>query len=199
MTRPLSAEFRYAASAVLAAVALHAVSRGTPVDHAMPFVGVVMVFLAWRCGAAIEIAVPLLVIAAIALPAEHARLLAFGIIVAGAFAAAAPETFLDMAGVMVAAVLLLRWIPLGNVEVFRELIVIVGAFAVLMARPTSIAGAIAVALVTPTHPGKALLYPFVVAAIVFVLWPSPRVRGAGGRRPDEGRRLPIWPIGGAQT
>src|ERR1051325_11270589 len=73
-------------------------------------------------GAAIEIAVPMLVVAAIALPDEHTRLLAFGIIVAGAFAAAAPKTFLDTAGVMVAAVLLLRWIPLGNVEVFRELI-----------------------------------------------------------------------------
>ena len=32
----LSAEFRYALSAVLSAVALLAVSRGTPVDAAMP-------------------------------------------------------------------------------------------------------------------------------------------------------------------
>ena len=191
----LSAEFRYVASAVLAAVALQVVSRGTPVDHAMPFVGVVMVLLAWRCGAAIEIAVPLLVIASIALPDEHARLLAFGIIVAGAFAAAVPRTFLDTAGVMVAAVLLLRWIPLSNVEVFRELIVLVGAFAVLLAchperergawaggwrgncglvappvppGPSLTLGVTAVALVTPTHPGKALVYPFIVAAIVFV-------------------------------
>ncbi|HKS23757.1 MAG TPA: hypothetical protein VJZ76_13230 [Thermoanaerobaculia bacterium] len=173
----LSAEFRYAASAVLAAWALHVVSRETPVDHALPFVGVVVVFLAWRCGAAIEIAVPLLVVAAIALPDEHARLLAFGIIVAGAFAAAVPRTFLDATGVMVAAVLVLRWIPLSNVEVVRELIVLVGAFAVLLARPTSIVGAVAVALVTPTHPGKALLYPFLVAAIVFVARSVPAALG----------------------
>jgi len=148
------------------------VSRGTPVDHALPFVGVVIVFLAWRCGAAIEIAVPLLVVASIALPDEHARLLAFGIIVAGAFAAAVPR-----AEVMIAAVLLLRWIPLSNVEPFRELIVLLGALAVfyggqallpVLGRGTQIAGAVAVALVTPTHPGKALLYPFLVAAIVFV-------------------------------
>jgi hypothetical protein len=184
----LRPEFRYGVSALLAAAALQVVSRGTPVDHAMPFVGVVMVFLAWRCGAAIEIAVPLLVIASIALPDEHARLLAFGIIVAGAFAAAAPR-----AEVMIAAVLLLRWIPLSNVEPFRELIVLAGALAVFLARPTSIAGAIAVALVTPTHPGKALLYPFVVAAIVFVLGPSPRWRGEGAASAaDEGRKRPIF-------
>lgn len=164
----LRAEIRWAVSALLAAWALHVVSRGTPVDAAMPFVGVVIVFLAWRCNALIEICVPLLVIAAIALPDEHTRLLAFGIIVAGAFLAAVPGTFLDTAGVMIAAVLVLRWIPFSNVEVFRELIVLVGAFAVLMARPPLIAGALAVALVTPTHPGKLLIYPFVVAAIVFV-------------------------------
>jgi len=164
----LSAEFRYVASAVLAAWALHVVARGTPVDAAMPFVGVVIVFLAWRCCALIEIGVPLLVIAAIALPDEHTRLLAFGAIVAGAFVAAVPRTFLDATGVMLAAVLVLRWIPFSNVEIVRELIVLVGAFAVLLARPPLMIGAVAVALVTPTHPGKALLYPFIVAAIVFV-------------------------------
>ncbi|HEV2718544.1 MAG TPA: hypothetical protein VG323_00885, partial [Thermoanaerobaculia bacterium] len=128
----LRAEIRYGVSAVLAAWALHVVSRGTPVDAAMPFVGVVIVFLAWRCSALIEICVPLLVVAAIAFPDEHARLLAFGIIVAGAFMAAVPRTFLDATAVMLAAVLVLRWIPFSNVEVFRELIVLAGAFAVFL-------------------------------------------------------------------
>jgi len=163
--------WRYAVSAVLSAAALHFVSRGTPVDDAMPFVGVAIVFLAWRCCAAIEIAIPLLVAAAVAFPEERTRLLAFGIVVAGAFAAARPRRFIDAAGVMLAAVLVLRWIPLSNVEIVRELIVLIGAFAVLLARPPLIVGAVAVALVTPTHPGKALLYPFVVAAIVFVARP----------------------------
>src|SRR5437763_17022016 len=98
----------------------------------MPFVGVVIVFLAWRCCAAIEICVPLLVAAAVAIPEERARLLAFGMIVAGAFAAAVPRRFVDVAGVMLAAVLVLRWIPLSNMVVVREVIVLAGAFAVLL-------------------------------------------------------------------
>src|SRR5439155_1853044 len=132
-----------------------------------------------------EACVPLLVAAAIALPEERMRLSAFGIIVAGAFVAAAapvPGRFVDCAAVTIAAVLVLRWIPLSNVEVFRELIVLLGALAVLFARPPIIVGAVAVALVTPTHPGKALLYPFLVAAIVFLVAPASR-RPAPGRRP----------------
>jgi hypothetical protein len=178
-------------SALLAALALHFAARGaTPVDAAMPFVGVVIVVLAWRCSALIEACVPLLVAAAIAFPEERMRLFAFGIIVAGAFAAAVatvPRRFVDCAAVTIAAVLVLRWIPLGNVEVVREVIVLLGALAVLSARPPIIVGAVAVALVTPTHPGKALLYPFVVAAIVFLV-PSPRERGEGAASAaDEGR------------
>jgi hypothetical protein len=186
----LSAEIRWGLSALLAAFALHFADRGgTPVDAAMPFVGVVIVFLAWRCSALIEACVPLLVAAAIAFPEERVRLFAFGVIVAGAFAAAAatvPRRFADCAALTIAAVLVLRWIPLSNVEVFRELIVLLGALAVLFcggqallpvlgaggtgksACPPLIVGALAVALVTPTHPGKALLYPFLVAAIVFL-------------------------------
>lgn len=170
----LSAEWRYAISALLAAAALFVVCHGTPVDRAMPFVGVVIVFLAFvtRCEA-IEIGVPLLAVAAIALPDEHARLLAYGAIVAGAFAAAVatvPRRFVQCAAVTIAAVAVLRWIPFGNVEVVREAIVLLGA---LLVCPSSIVGAVAVAVVTPTHPGKALLYPFLVAAIVFVARRTP--------------------------
>ena len=77
----LSAEFRYLVSALLAALALHFAARGgTPIDAAMPFVGVAIVFLAFvaRCEA-IEACVPLLVAAAIALPEERMRLFAYGI------------------------------------------------------------------------------------------------------------------------
>ena len=177
----LSAEIRWGLSALLAAFALHFAARGgTPVDAAMPFVGLVIVFLAWRCSAPIEACVPLLVAAAIGFPEERMRLFAFGIIVAGAFAAAAatvPRRLVDCAAVTIAAVLVLRWIPLSNVEMFRELIVLLGALAVLFARPTMIVGAVAVALVTPTHPGKALLYPFLVAVIVFLARSVPVVIG----------------------
>jgi hypothetical protein len=177
----LSAEFRYVASALLSAAALYVVCSGTPVDRAMPFVGVVVVFLAFvaRCES-IEICVPLLVAAAVALPEERMRLLAYGVIVAGAFAAAVavvPRRFVESAAITIAAVLVLRWIPWANVELVRELVVLAGALAVLLAAPRSIVGAVAVALVTPTHPGKALLYPFIVAAIVFVARSVPVATG----------------------
>src|SRR5438105_3050860 len=109
---------RYLISALLAALALHAVARDTPVDTALPFVGTVIVFLAWRFHPAIEACVPLLVAAAIAIPEERLRLLAFGVIVAGAFAVAAafgPRRFLDGAALTIVAVLVLRWIPLNKV------------------------------------------------------------------------------------
>jgi len=178
----LRAEFRYVVSALLSAAALFVVCSGTPIDRAMPFVGVAIVFLAFvaRCEA-IEICIPLLVAAAVTLPEERVRLLAYGVIVAGAFAAAVavvPRRFVESAAIAVAAVLVLRWLPWSNVEVVRELIVLLGALAVLLAAPRSIVGAVAVALVTPTHPGKALLYPFIVAAIVFVARSVPAAIGA---------------------
>jgi len=187
----LRAEFRYVVSALLSAAALYVVCSGTPIDRAMPFVGVVIVFLAFvaRCEA-IEICIPLLVAAAVTLPEERVRLLAYGVIVAGAFAAAVavvPRRFVESAAIAIAAVLVLRWLPWSNVEVVRELIVLLGALAVLFAAPRSIVGAVAVALVTPTHPGKVLLYPFIAAAIVFLV-PSPRARGEGAASAaDEGR------------
>jgi hypothetical protein len=181
----LSAESRYVVSALLAAFALHFVARGgTPVDAALPFVGVIVVFLAWlaresRFAVAIEGCVPLLVAAAMAFPEERMRLFAFGVVVAAAFAMA--SVVVPSVAVTIAGVLVLRWIPIGNVEVWRELIVLLGALCVgqallpllLPVRGTGKSAcppliALAVALVTPTHPGKALLYPFLVAAIVFV-------------------------------
>lgn len=178
----LSSEIRYGVSALLAAFALHFVARGTPVDAAMPFAAVLIVVLAWRCHPAIEVCVPLLVAAAIAFPEERVRLLAYGVIVAGAFAAAVatvPRRFADCAVVTVAAVLVLRWIPFANVELVRELIVLAGALAVLAAaRPPMIVAAVAVALVTPAHPGKALLFPLIVAALVFFVRSVPVALGA---------------------
>jgi hypothetical protein len=143
----------------------------------MPAVAVALIFLAWlaresRFAIAIEACVPLLVAASIACGDERLRLFAFGVIVAAAFATAAavvPGTFPNSAGVAIAAVLVLRWIPLANVELWRELVVLLGVLALLPAGRLALLPLFAVALVTPTHPGKAMLYPFIVAALVFVV------------------------------
>jgi len=77
-------DVRYLASALLAALALYIVACGTPIDRAMPFVGVIVIFLAWlvresRFSVAIEAAVPLLVAASMAFPEERVRLFDKGV------------------------------------------------------------------------------------------------------------------------
>ena len=76
-----------------------------------------------RWAAAIECAFPLL--AVVALFGTN-KFFWFGVIVAAAFAAAALVAR-DFCVLVIAGVLLLRWIPLREVEVWRELIILVGA------------------------------------------------------------------------
>jgi hypothetical protein len=124
-----------------------------------------------RWAAAIECAFPLLGVVALCVSDERTRFLAFGVIVAAAFAAAAlvaRETWL----LAIAGVALLRWIPLREVEAWRELVVLGGAVALFFALTRPRAGALtliatlAVAAVTPVHPGKAALFPLALAALI---------------------------------
>jgi hypothetical protein len=130
-----------------------------------------------RWAAAIECSLPLLAVAVVALPDERARFFACGVIVAAAFAGAA------LAGregwvLVIAGVALLRWIPLREVEVWREVVVLGGALALYAAsgragRPAGAGGTpalqliavLAVAAVTSVHPGKAALIPLLLAVI----------------------------------
>jgi len=118
--------------------------------------------------AAIECGLPLLAVAIIVFPDERTRLFACGVIVAVAFAGAA---FVAREGwaLVIAGVALLRWIPLREVEVWRELVVLAGALALYAAlrakSPLALIATLAVAAVTPVHPGKAALIPLVLAAI----------------------------------
>jgi len=121
-----------------------------------------------RWAAAIECSLPLLVVATFAIADERTRLLAYGVIAAAAFAGAAlvaSERF----ELMIAGVALLRWIPLRDVEPFREVVVVLGAVALFAAirnrTPLALIATLVVAAVTPIHPGKAALIPFVVAAL----------------------------------
>jgi hypothetical protein len=80
---------RWIAAAALSALACHvAVHHATPIDRALPFLAVVVTFLARRSYSALMLAVPLLILTQILFPEESTRLLALGVVVAAAFAIA---------------------------------------------------------------------------------------------------------------
>ncbi len=126
------------ASSLAAAAALFAVApQATPIDRALPFVGLLLALLALlaeRWWPAVVMAVPLLAVAALSLTDDYARLLAYGAITAVAFSAALVAAPLDRwraSAFVVAGVLLLRWIPPRHV--LRELVVLAGALAIVWA------------------------------------------------------------------
>jgi hypothetical protein len=185
----------------------------TPIDAHLPFVMALVLVCAWvvrgtRWSAAVQCAVPLLIVAMMTISDERTRLLAYGVIVAAAFGIAVvamerwrlagwpgracPERSrrISLPSVVLAIVgiILLRWIPLRDVHVIKELIVLAGSIALLFAIPrrrdpsaslrTGSAGpagetpallaVLAVAVVTPLSPGKMALFPFTVAILAFV-------------------------------
>ena len=181
-----SAAAEWAAFAIVAAIAGHYVTLfSTPIDRALPFVIVLMCacgFVAERFPAVFQIAVLLLFVPAIFLADEHTRLLAYGLIVAGTFAfaiAVAPNTLRGSLTLTVAGVLLLRWIPFSQVVIWREVIVLLGAIAVMFAAQTRVSAphGILVALVTPIFPARMLVFPFLVAILLLI--PIPRIATAG--------------------
>ena len=126
-----------------------------------------------------QMATLLLFIPAIFFADEHTRLLAYGIIVAGVFAfaiAVGPQK--ASITLVVIGVLLLRWIPFSEVILWRELVVLIGAIAVLLCAgrlqsagrltPAPAVMALTIALVTPIFPGRMLLFPFAVAGLMLV-------------------------------
>ena len=125
---------------------------------------------------ALPVSVPLAVCAWAFLPDPHARMLAIGWIgaVALAFAAAHAAAFRDAAVVMAAGVFLLRWLPLEDVLVWRELIILGGVLLVLVCLTIeengalAIAAALAVAAVTPAITFRGVVFPYAVAAAVVV-------------------------------
>jgi len=178
-----SAEAEWVAFAIVAAIASHFVATfATPIDRALPFVVVLLSicgYIAARFPAVFQIAILVLFAPAIFLADEHTRLLAYGVIVAGAFAfafAIAPKTLQVSLMFTVMGVLFLRWIPFSQVVMWRELIVLAGALAVTFAAQTAPPG-ILVALVTPIFPARMLVFPF-LAAILLIL-PVPKIASGG--------------------
>lgn len=181
---------RWIAVAALSAYACHlAVHHGTPIDHALPLLGAVVTFLAWLSYPAVMVAVPLLIVSEVAIADEPIRLLAFGAILAAAWGLASfsfvaadapsgsegePERATSGARaalLTITALVLLRWIPLENVLVGREAVVLGLALAtvfVLGRTPFAVAVAVGVALVTPAIPLRTLALPVTVLGVAAV-------------------------------
>ena len=173
---------RWIAAAALSAYACHlAVQHTTPIDLALPLLAIAVTLLARLAYPALMLGVPLLIVTEIALPDEGVRLLAMGAVVASAFALAsgAPpprrpaargdEDVARSAGgdagaplVVIAAIVLLRWIPLRDVLVWRELFLLAIAVAIVFVlgrTPFAVAVAVIVALITPAIPLRTLIVP----------------------------------------
>ncbi len=126
----------------------------TTIDAHLPLVIALVLVCAWlvrgtRWSSAVQCAVPLLVVAMMTLTDERTRLFAYGIIVAAAFGVAAavtqrsPERW-RLAGwpggvpppvvtLTIIGIVLLRWIPLRDVHVLKEPIVLAGSVTLLFA------------------------------------------------------------------
>jgi hypothetical protein len=182
----------------------------TPIDAHLPLVIALVLACAWAArgtgfSGSIQCAVPLLIAAMMTIADERTRLMAYGIIVAAAFAVAAIATAREterwrLAGacpersrrispptvvLAVVGIMLLRWIPLRDVHVIKELIILAGSIALLFAvqrrndelanSTTALLCVLFLAAVTPIPPGKMALLPLTVAVLVFVTRRVPQV------------------------
>ena len=172
---------RWIAAAALSAYACQlAVHHTTPIDAALPLLALAVTLCAWLSYPAVMTGVPLLLLAEIASADESLRLLTFGAVIAAALAIAigAPAASRPVrrlpAGpflVTVAAILILRWIPLRDVLVVRELFLLAiscATVAVLGRTPFAVAIAVITALVTPALPMRTHVVPVIVFAIAAV-------------------------------
>ena len=156
-------------TAALAAYACSlAVHHATPVDRALPLIAVCVTVVAWATYPAVMVAVPVLLGLEIALADEGLRLLGFGLILAVVFAVAirrAPFV------VTLAAIVLLRWIPIANVLAFRELFLLVVALAIVLvlgSTPFAVAVAVITTLITPAVPLRTLALPLLVLVVAML-------------------------------
>lgn len=165
----------------LAAVALaffaltRCVRFTTPIDTALPFIGIALLLGAMLTRSSLSVALPAFAAVAILVPDERTRLLAYGLIAAFVFAGGIalreirePLGLLRSIAIALLAVLLIRWIPWSDVLLFRELLLLAltaAIVAMLGGGPFAIAAAVLVALFTPAIPMRTLALPLVVLAI----------------------------------
>src|SRR5205823_3055912 len=101
------------------------VPHATPIDRALPWIALIVVFVAWLGeSSAVLCAVPLLVGCAIAIPDDRTRLFGYGLIVAIAFCGAMLNAqFAERGaqfGFAIAGTALIRWIAREHFSFFRE-------------------------------------------------------------------------------
>jgi len=178
-------------AAAASAYACHfAVTHTTPIDRALPFIAVVVVFVAWAFSdVSLLIAVPVLMVAEIGVADEGGRLVVFGVIVAAAIGypvsrspghRATGQPGNRATALVIASLLLLRWIPTPE-HVLRELVLIAIALAtcwVLGRTPFAVMVAVIAALVTPAIPLRTLALPLLVLFVATLarLFGMPRLR-----------------------
>jgi hypothetical protein len=176
-------------AAAASAYACHfAVTHATPIDHALPFIAVVVVFVAWAFDElAVLVCVPVLVGAEIGVGDEGMRLVVMGVVVAAGLLSCWVPKFLatqqpsnSATALVIAALLLLRWIPTPE-HILRELALIAIALAtcwVLGRTPFAVMVAVIAALVTPAIPLRTLALPLLVLFVATLarLFGMPRLR-----------------------
>jgi hypothetical protein len=173
----------------------------TPIDAHLPLVIAAVLACAWAArgtgwSAAVQCAIPLLLVAMMTLTDERTRLLAYGVIVSAAFAVAAAATarvperrrHAGWTGgvspptvvLAIAGVILLRWIPFRDLHAVKEVIVLIGSIALLFAiqrrdaaEPAggtpALLAVLVLAAITPMPPGKMALLPLTVAVLMLAV------------------------------
>jgi hypothetical protein len=148
----------------------------TPVDAALPMIAVLLMAVAWATSEWVVVFVPLLAVAGIIFIDERIRFLSLGAIVIAVFVAGlafcerAPGVRRSIV-VTVAAVMILRWIPLADVSVPREILILAVAAAiatVLGGGSFAIAIAVLTALFTPLIPLRTILIPLAVLGLSMI-------------------------------
>ncbi|HEY0372425.1 MAG TPA: hypothetical protein VGD79_10510, partial [Thermoanaerobaculia bacterium] len=191
---------RWIAAAALSAYACHfAVHHTTPIDHALPFLGIAVTVLAWLSYSEVLIGVPVLIGAEIAVGDERVRLLIFGLVLASAVGGCVlrvpsrlnPQPAIRTPILAVVVLMILRWIPLDHVQYGRELalLILAAAIVVVLGRtPFAVTVAVIVCLVTTAVPLRTLASPLAVLLLAAaartvglpalrLAWPSAIVLG----------------------
>ena len=171
-------------AAVISAFACGVVAQyGTPIDTALPLIAVIITIVAAISTPAIQLAVPLLIGGEILVADERLRLLWFGLVIGVVFAAALlrADGFLRAVILTISAIVLLRWIPMSNVVIWREVLLMAIALLIVAAlQPSrlSVPVAVTVALFTSMFPLRTIWFPIVVL-ILIVSAEAYRLRGEG--------------------
>lgn len=165
-------QLRWLLTAAIAAYACHlAVAHATPIDRALPLMAVVVTLLAAVSYPSLMLGVVLLFATEWVVGVEGTRLLVFGGIVGACFVVAlmdrrdSPHRSLILS---CGAIVLLRWLPFSEVQLGREIVLLILAAAIVLVlgrTPFAIAVAIFAALITPAIPMRTLLLP---VAVLFV-------------------------------